>query len=48
MMAKAVTPCDLALRCKVEAIEILNFPVLFLESYGSYGHVQACPRKGVL
>ena len=43
MMAQAVIPCDLALRCKVEAIEVLYFLLLFFESHGSYGHVQACP-----
>ena len=30
MMAQAVFPCDLMLRCRVEAIEVLCVPLLFL------------------
>ena len=43
MMAQAVLPCDLALRRRVEEVEVLSIPLLFLESCGSYGHVHACP-----
>ena len=43
MMAQAVIPCDLALRRRVEAVEVLILSLLFLESRGSYGHIYACP-----
>jgi len=43
MMAQAVFPCDLMLRRRVEAIEVISFPLLFLWSCGSYGRDQACP-----
>ena len=43
MMAQAVFPCNLLLRCRVLVIDDLFYPLLTEMSCGPYGCTQACP-----
>jgi len=46
IMAQAISPCNLLLRCRVEVINYLLHPLLTETSCGPYGCAHACPGKG--
>ena len=46
IVAQAIAPCNLLLRCRVEVIRHLLHPLLTETSCGPYGCAHACPVKG--